>query len=168
VLSTDSDSPPVTKTTVSTDLLETLDIITKLSINVLGKDLRVLSGLEILLPIEEPKRDLELTGVLDNSDKLFDLISGKFSSSLVDINFGLFANQVSESASKTLNFSHSKDNITLSLNVCIENTKNVLKFSSLHQRSRPVIDSEHKSVRQMHDGYVILLQSVVSVLATRW
>jgi hypothetical protein len=92
VLSTDADSPPVTKTTVSSDLLETLDIVTELGVNVLGKDLRVLSRLEILLPIQEPKWDLELTGVLDDGNKFLDLISGELSSSLIDVNFGLFAN----------------------------------------------------------------------------
>jgi hypothetical protein len=92
VLSTNTDSPPVTKTTVSSDLLEALDIVTELCVNVLGKDLRVLSRLEVLLPIQEPKWDLELTGVLDDGNKLLDLISGELSSSLVDINFGLFAN----------------------------------------------------------------------------
>lgn len=92
VLSTDADSPPVTETTVSADLLETFDIVTELGVNVLGKDLRVLSRLEILLPIQEPKWDLELTGVLDDGNKLLDLISGELSSSLIDINFGLFAN----------------------------------------------------------------------------
>jgi len=133
VLSTNSDSPPVTQTTVSTDFLETLNIITKLGINILGKDLVVFTSLEILLPVQKPKRDLELAGVLDDSHKLFDLISSQFSSSLVGVDLGLFADEVGESASKTLNFSHSENNITLSFNVSVKNTENVLKFSSLHQ-----------------------------------
>mmetsp|Transcript_46774 Transcript_46774/g.134738 ORF Transcript_46774/g.134738 Transcript_46774/m.134738 type:complete len:170 (-) Transcript_46774:10-519(-) len=136
VLSTNSDSPPVTKTTVSSDLLKTLDIITKLSINVLGKDLVVLSCLEILLSVQEPKRNLELAGVLDDGNKLFNLIGSKFSGSLVNIDLGLFADEISESASKTLNFRQTEHNISLSLNVSVQNTKNVLKFSSLHQRRR--------------------------------
>ena len=89
VLSTDSNSPPVTQTTVSTDLLETFNIVTKLSINVLGEDLSVLSGLEILLPIQEPERNLKLTRVLDDGDKLLDLIGSEFTGSLINIDFGL-------------------------------------------------------------------------------
>jgi hypothetical protein len=133
VLSTDSDSPPVTQTTVSTDLLKTFNVVTKLGIDVLGKHLIVFSCLEILLPIQEPKGDLELTGVLNNGDELFDLISSEFSGSLVDIDLSLLADQISKPASKTLDFCETENDITLSLNVCVENTKNVLKFSSLHQ-----------------------------------
>lgn len=76
MLSTHSDSPPVAKTTVSTDLLETFDIVTKLRVDILGKDLVVLSSLEVLLSVQEPKRNLELAGVLDDGDKLFNFISG--------------------------------------------------------------------------------------------
>ena len=133
VLATDTDSPPVTKTSVSSDLLEALDIVTKLGIDVLSKNLGVLSSLEILLSVEEPKGDLELTGVLDNSNNLFDLISGKLSSSLVDIDFSLFANKIGETTSETLNFGQSENNISLSLNVSVENTENMLELSSLHQ-----------------------------------
>ena len=133
MLSTDSDSPPVTQTAVGTNFLQTFNIVTKLSIDVLCKDLHVLSGLEILLSVKEPKRDLKLSGVLDNSYNLFDFISGKFTCSLVNIDLGLFADKISESATKTLNFSQSENDISLSLNVSVENTKNVLELSSLDQ-----------------------------------
>jgi hypothetical protein len=122
----------VTKTTVSTDLLQPFDIVTKFSIDVLCKDLHVLSGLEILLPIQEPEWDLELPGVLDDSNEFFDLIGGKFTSTFVDIDFSLLTDQVSETTSKTLNFCKAENNIPLSLDVSVENTKNVLEFSTLH------------------------------------
>lgn len=91
VLSADSDPPPVTKTAVSADLLQAFDIVTELGVDVLCKELVVLSGLEILLSVQEPKGDLELARVLDDGDELFDFIGRKFSGSLVDIHFGLFA-----------------------------------------------------------------------------
>ena len=138
MLSTNSDSPPVTKTTVSTDLLQTFNIITKLRVNVLGKDLVVFASLKVLLSVQEPKGNLELAGVLNDSNKLFNLISSKLSGSLIDINFGLFTDEVSESASETLNFCEAEHNISLSFNVSVEDTKNVLEFSSLHQRRRPL------------------------------
>lgn len=132
VLSTNTYSPPVTKTTVSTDLLHTLNIITELSIEVLCKNLLVLSGLEVLLSVKEPKRDLELTWVLDDSYNLLNLISGKLSSTLVYINLSLLADEISETTSKTLNFSKSENYVSLSLNVSIKNTENVLELWSLH------------------------------------
>ena len=133
MLSTDSNSPPVTQTAVGTNFLQTFNIITKLGIDILCEDLHVLSGLEILLSIQEPKRNLKLARILDNCYKLFDFIGGKFSRSLVYIDLSLFADKISESATKTLNFSQSENDISLSLNVSVENTKNVLELSSLDQ-----------------------------------
>jgi len=141
VLSTDTDSPPVTKTTVSTNLLHTFNIITKLSIKVLSKHLRVFTSLEILLPVQEPQRNFELTGVLDNCYKLFNFISSKFSGTFVDINFGLLANDVSETTSETLNFCKSENNVSLALNVSVEDTQDVLELLSLHHRA-PVVQKK--------------------------
>ena len=117
---------------MGTDLLHPLDIITELGVEVLSKDLGVLSSLEILLPIEEPERDLELTGVLDDSDELLDLIGCGLTGTLVDVYLRLFADEVGETASETTDFGHGEHNVTLSLNVCIENTKDVLELGSLH------------------------------------
>jgi len=134
VLSTDTDTPPVTETAMGTDLLHTFNVITKLGIEVLGEDLTVLSGLEILLSIQEPKRDLELTRVLDDSNELFNFISSELSSSLVHINFSLLADKIGETTSNTLDFGEAKNYVPLTLNVSVKNTKNVLKLRSLHKR----------------------------------
>lgn len=117
---------------MSTNLLHPLNIITKLSIKVLSKDLSVLSSLEILLPVEEPKWDLELTRVLNNGHDLFDFIGSELSCALVHVDFGLFADKVGETASETLDFGKSEYNVTLSLHVCVEDTEDVLKLGSLH------------------------------------
>lgn len=143
MLSTHPNLPPVAKTAVCSDLLQTLDIITVLGRNVLCEDLRVLSGLEVLLPVEEPERNLELAGVLNDSNNLFNLIGRQFSSALVNINFGLFANQIGKARTDTGNLGESKDNVALSFHVGIENTQNVLEFRSLHQRGRPELTKEN-------------------------
>eukprot|EP01083_Nonionella_stella_P189889 703251_1 len=120
------------QTTVSTNLLHPLNIITKLGIEVLGENLGVLSCLNILLPIEEPKRDLELTRVLNDSNKLLNLISGELSGTLVYINLSLFADEIGETRSKSSNFGKGENNVTLSLHVCIQNTEDMLELGSLH------------------------------------
>ncbi|KAL3785371.1 hypothetical protein HJC23_011054 [Cyclotella cryptica] len=132
VLSTDSHSPPVTKTTVGPNLLHPLNIITQLGIKVLREHLGILSSPEILLPVEEPHGDFELTGVLDDGNELFDLIGGQFTSTFVDINFCLFADEVSETTSKTFDFCEAEDNISLALNVSVEDTQDVLELGTLH------------------------------------
>lgn len=132
VLSTHPHTPPVTKTTVSTDLLKSFNVITKLGIKVLRKDLRVLSGLEVFLPVQEPQRDFELLRVLNDGHKLFNFIGSEFTGTLVDVYFGLFADKIGETASQTLDLRHGENYISLSLNVGVENTQNVLELGSLH------------------------------------
>jgi hypothetical protein len=142
VLSTYANRPPVSQTAMSSDLLQTLNIITKLGSNVLCKHLRVFARLEVLLSVQEPQWNLELTWVLNNSDKLFNLICSKLTSTLVDIDFCLFADQVGETATDTTNLGQTKDDIALSFNVGVKNTQNVLKFGALDQRSGPVCNGK--------------------------
>lgn len=54
VLPTDTDAPNVTETTVSTNLLQPLEVITELGVNGVGNDLGVLAIDDILLPVQEP------------------------------------------------------------------------------------------------------------------
>jgi hypothetical protein len=117
---------------VGPDLLHPLNIITQLGIKVLREHLGILSSPEILLPVEEPHGDFELTGVLDNGNKFFDLVGGQFTRTFVDVNFCLFADEVSETASKTFDFCEAEDDISLALNVGVEDTQDVLKLGTLH------------------------------------
>jgi hypothetical protein len=117
---------------MSSNLLQPFNIITELSLKVLGEYLRVFTSLEILLPVEEPKGNFELTGVLDDSNELFDFIGSEFTGAFVYVNFGFFADEISETATDTLDFGHTEDDVSLSLNVSVENTENVLELGSLH------------------------------------
>ncbi|EJK73956.1 hypothetical protein THAOC_04400 [Thalassiosira oceanica] len=132
VLSSDAHAPPVAKTTVGPNLLHPLDVVTELGVEVLSENLRVLAGLEVFLPIEEPERDLKLARVLDDGHELLDLVSSEFTGSLVHVDLSLLADKVGESASEALNLGQAEDDVTLTLNVSVENTQDVLKFSSLH------------------------------------
>lgn len=58
---------------MNTDLLETLQVITKLGIQGVGHDLRVLAILDILLSVEEPVGDLVLARIGHNCHKLVNL-----------------------------------------------------------------------------------------------
>jgi hypothetical protein len=85
VLSTNTEAPVVTETTVSADLLQALEIVTELAVDAVGEDLAVLAIDDVALPVEEPAGDLvcgvsernmklthpeqrTLEGVLDNGD----------------------------------------------------------------------------------------------------
>ncbi len=84
VLTTDTKVPVVTETTVITDLLQSLKVVTKFGVQSVREQLVVLASLEILLPIQEPFRDFELKRVLDDGDQLFDLEVGLGKSSETD------------------------------------------------------------------------------------
>ena len=74
MLTPDTETPEVTETTVRTDLLQPLEIITELRVNAVGKNLRVLAIDDVPLPVQEPCGDLELRGVLDDGDQTLELI----------------------------------------------------------------------------------------------
>jgi len=71
----------MSETPVSTDFLESLQILTELVVEGVGKNLRVLSVDNITLAIEEPGGDLILGRVLDDSDDTLKLFGSKFTSS---------------------------------------------------------------------------------------
>lgn len=67
MLTTDTETPVVTETTVSTDLLQALKIFTELGGNTVGEDLAVLAIDDIALPVEEPGRNLVYVCVSDSA-----------------------------------------------------------------------------------------------------
>jgi len=74
VLTTDTDSPVVSETTVQLHLLHAFNVLTERLIEEIGVLLAGLSVLDASLAIEHPLRNFELQGVADDSDDLIDLI----------------------------------------------------------------------------------------------
>ena len=74
MLATNTDTPVVTDTSVSTDLLQSFQVITELDVKVVGELMRVLAVLDVLLPVKEPVRDTVLTWVLHDGDELLHFI----------------------------------------------------------------------------------------------
>ena len=66
VLSSDPEAPVVTEATVGADLLETLEVLTKLVVEDVGHHLGGLAVLDVTLPVQEPVGNLVLTGVLND------------------------------------------------------------------------------------------------------
>jgi len=127
VLTTDTNTPVVTNTSVGTNLLQSLEVITKLDIEVVGELLRVLAVLDVLLPVKEPVWDSVLTWVLHDGDELLDFIFSQFTGSLVQVDFSHLAAQVGVPPTDTLNGSEGKHDLPLTLKVRVHNTKNVLE-----------------------------------------
>jgi len=117
----------VTKTTMSTDLLQALQIITKLGVDTVRENLRVLAIDDIALTIEEPSGDLVLGRVLDDGDDSLKFFGCKFTSALVEIDIGFLANQVGITTSDTLYLGQGVHDLLLSFDIGVEKSKNVLE-----------------------------------------
>ena len=144
VLATDTESPVVTETTVSTDLLQALQIITELGVDTVGEDLAVFAIDDIALTIEEPGWDLVLGRVLDDGDDPLELFRGEFTSAayvstipqpspelsipLVQFDIGLLADQVGVPAADTLYLGESIDDLDFSLNIGVEQSDDLNPF----------------------------------------
>jgi len=74
MLTADASTPDVPQASVRPDLLQTFQVVTEFGINAIRQDLRVFSIDYILLPVQEPERDLELCGVLHDVHDPFQLI----------------------------------------------------------------------------------------------
>lgn len=55
-------------------LLQTVQILTEIGLEVVGDHLAVLSGLNVLLSVQEPLGDIELKRSVDHSNELLNLI----------------------------------------------------------------------------------------------
>ncbi len=132
------------ETTVCTNFLQPLKIITQLRINAVGQNLRILSVNDVPLPVQEPRGDLELRGALNDIDNALELIRVKFTSAvcttsatrhgrhrtlyapLVEVNIGLFANKVGVTTPNTLDLGQSVHDLALAINISVEETQDVL------------------------------------------
>ena len=59
------------------DLLKALQIVTQRRLQVVGGNVLVDTSLALLLPVQEPQRDLELGRVLDDGKQTVNLLSGE-------------------------------------------------------------------------------------------
>lgn len=65
--------PVVSETSVGSDLLKSLKVLTKLVVKTVGRDLRVLAVLVVLLSVEEPIGNLVLTWIRNDRDNSINL-----------------------------------------------------------------------------------------------
>lgn len=87
VLTSDSQSPVVSKTSVRSDLLESLEIVSELLVDSVGEGVGVLSVGKVLLSVQEPSWDFELGGVLHDGDDSLELIRVELSGSDMSLGF---------------------------------------------------------------------------------
>lgn len=74
MLTSDSQTPVVTQTSVRPDLLESFQVVTQFLVNGVGEGVRVFAVGHVSLSVKEPSWDLELGGVLHDRDDSLKLV----------------------------------------------------------------------------------------------
>ena len=82
VLTTGTEVPVVTQTTVDAHLLHALEVVTQLGLHSVREQLGVLAGGEVLLTVKEPVGDLELRRRLEDVDNTLKLIRVQLTSTV--------------------------------------------------------------------------------------
>ena len=126
------------ETSVGTDLLQSLEVLTELGVDTVGEDLEVLAVDNVALSVEEPRGDLVLGGVLDDGDNALELFRGEFTGAvlivldasllccvcpgakcvpLAKVDIGLLADQVGVAATDTLDLGQGVHDLLLAINL---------------------------------------------------
>jgi len=127
VLATNAKAPVVTQTTVSPDFLQTLQIVTELGVDTVGKKLRVLAVDNVALPVEEPARYLELFGCGHDLDNPLQLFAGQFTGALAEVDIGLLADEVGVATTAALDLGQGVDNLLLALDIGVHEAQDVVE-----------------------------------------
>ena len=127
VLTSDLKTPEVSDTSVSSDLLQSLQVISQLGFQVVGQNVVVLTVNVVLLSVQEPGWDLVLGWVLHDGDNSLQLFLGQFTSTLVQVDISLLANQVRVSSTDTSDLGQSVHNLDSTIDVGVQQTQNVLE-----------------------------------------
>lgn len=128
------------QTPVGADLLQALQVLTKLAVDTVGEHLVVFAVDDVALSVEEPGGDLVLGGGLDDGDNALELFGGEFTGAvvvlvhlafpgwvfpvdwwafvpLVEVDIGLLADQVGVAATDTLDLGQGVHDLLLAINL---------------------------------------------------
>ena len=149
VLTTHTNVPVVAETTVQADALHALQILTQSLIQEIRELLASLAVLDITVPVEHPRWDLELLWIVDDSHDLIDLIGCQLASALVQIDVALLADNVRETPSNTLHCGQCKHHLLPPIDVGVAHTQNVLEILRL------ILDTHGAKSKKNYLGLVV-------------
>ena len=129
MLTSDLKSPFVSDTLVTSDLVQSFDIFSEFGLKDVRSNLEILSFLVILLSVEEPSWDSVSFWIVDDVGNTITLGFGQLSGSESWIDSENFTDEETKSSSNTFNFIKSVRNGSLTINVGVKNTMNVLEVS---------------------------------------
>ena len=118
---------------MSFDLLQSLQILTQLVVQSIGRELGELSVFDVPLSIEEPVGDLELARIVDDREQLFDLVLGQLTGPLRQVDVGLLAADVSKPPANSFDRRQGVHDVTLAVDVRVQHSQDVLELFRSHQ-----------------------------------
>lgn len=140
----------MSQTSVSSDLLESLQVLSELSVNTVGDELRPVAFTDISLSVEEPLGDVVVSGLGKNVVDLINVLFFQLTSSkgnrqvrprlmtflclpLVKVDLSDLEDEVSESSADTLDGLKGEHSLALTVDVCVLDSENVNELFSLDQ-----------------------------------
>ena len=127
VLTPDLQTPFVSDTLVASDLVQSFNIFSQLGLEHVRCHLEVLAFLVILLSVEEPSGNTVSFGVSNDVGNTITLGFSELTGSEPGIDSEDFADEKTESPSNTLDFIKSIWNGSLTINISVKNTMNMLE-----------------------------------------
>ena len=127
MLSSDLESPLVPETSVASDFEQPLDVLSELGFEHVRGHLQVLALLVISLPVEEPPGDAVSLWVVDEVGDGVALGLGELSGPEFGVEPEDLADEESKSPADTLNLVECEGDGSLTVDVGVENTVNMLE-----------------------------------------
>ena len=127
VLTSDLETPFVSDTFVASDLVQSFDVFSQLGFKNVGCDLEILSFLVIFLSVEEPSWNSVSLRIGDNVSNTIALSFSQFTGSESGVDSEDFADKETKSSSNTLDFIEGVRNGSLTIDVGVKNTVDMLE-----------------------------------------
>ena len=127
VLSSDFESPFVSDTFVTSDLVQSFDVFSQFGLKDVGGDLKIFTFFVISLSVQKPSGNSMSLRIVNDVGNTIALSFSEFTGSDCWIDSQNFADKESESSSDTFNFIKSIRNGSLAINIGVEDTMNMLE-----------------------------------------
>lgn len=127
VLTSNLETPEVSDTTVRSDLLQSLQVVSQLGLQVVSQDVVVLTVDLVVLSVQEPSWDLVVGWVLHDGDDSLQFFLGQLTGTLLQVNISLLADQVGVSATDTSDLGQGVHDLDSTIDVGVQQTQNVLE-----------------------------------------
>jgi hypothetical protein len=127
-LSSNSVTPVMSETSMVLGLSHSLKILSHHGIQVVGNELGPVSMLWVLLSVEEPLWNVVVSWSGDDVVNSLDLILVELSRSFVAVNLSDFEGKDGESSTETSDLSETEWSLLFTVDVCVLDSKNMLKF----------------------------------------